>query len=282
MSISHDYLPSETPNGALKRCAFIADLLRENRPKNVLDVGCGTGALLTTLLAARFPDTQFTGVDSDATTIGFAQTSNTHANLEFVVTDELPEYRRFDMIIASEVIEHVEEPIAFLIELRRHLRPNGVLVLTMPNGYGPYELTAIIESLLHVSGILPALYWISDRLRRRDSRQIGFADTLAHSPHINWFSHRRIRSVMCASGFEIERYVPRVFLCGLGLQQLLRTEQLRRWNARIADRLPAMLNSGWMFVASKETARRLQPMPYRRTSYEMLRRQLSEWRWSRV
>ena len=46
----------------------------------------------------------------------------------------------FDTIIAGEVIEHLLEPYRFLIECFRILKPEGVLILTTPNGQCPYGI----------------------------------------------------------------------------------------------------------------------------------------------
>jgi len=43
--------------------------------------------------------------------------------------------RRFDTIVAGEVIEHVSNVGLFLANLRRHLAPDGVLIITTPNPY---------------------------------------------------------------------------------------------------------------------------------------------------
>ena len=45
------------------------------------------------------------------------------------------EAEQFDLIWSSEVIEHLEDPIASLAELRRVTRPGGDIILTTPNSY---------------------------------------------------------------------------------------------------------------------------------------------------
>lgn len=279
MEVQTDYLFGETVNGALKRYDFIAQAIETYQPRTVLDIGCGTGGLLTAPLAHRFPNVRFVGADPDTVSIAHAQRNYPLPNLEFCSSSDIDESERFDLVIASEVIEHVEEPISFLVGLRRRLSNEGRMILTVPNGYGPYEMTAIVESFLHLSGVLPALSWLRDRLQGTASHRKGLRDTLAHSPHINWFTQRRIGEVISTSGFSLLEYRPRVFLCGLGLQSLLRTNSLRTWNARIADRLPAGLNSGWMFVAANRPEEEIVERPYRRSAYEQVRRAISERRW---
>jgi SAM-dependent methyltransferase len=43
----------------------------------------------------------------------------------------------FDTVIAGEIIEHLEQPVLFLRNCRRLLKPSGRLVLTTPNPYYP-------------------------------------------------------------------------------------------------------------------------------------------------
>lgn len=52
--------------------------------------------------------------------------------LDFFVEAETELGRDFDVILASEVVEHVPDPRAFLRAMRAHLAPGGVLLLTTP------------------------------------------------------------------------------------------------------------------------------------------------------
>jgi ubiquinone/menaquinone biosynthesis C-methylase UbiE len=92
----------------------------------VLDVGCGESPyahLLTT-------GASYTGID-----IVYADQFGMNAKNHIMTFDgrTLPfsnEY--FDNIICTEVIEHVEDPKAFVAELQRVLKTNGTLVATIP------------------------------------------------------------------------------------------------------------------------------------------------------
>jgi SAM-dependent methyltransferase len=259
MSLVFD-LP-ENAFGQRKRLHVAAEILAARKAKAVLDVGCGSGQLLTLPLAKNFPDIQFTGLDEDNASIGWARSQYPPSNLRFVLPQELATDARFDLIIASEVIEHVEDPAGFLAWLRGHLAPGGAVFLTIPNGFGPYE------------GIT-FLYQLADRigLRRRVVSGGDVTDTLACSPHINFFSQRAFRRVIAQGGFAIQHYQPRTFLCGGVFDRLV--ARCLDWNARIAEKLPAFLASDWMFLIAP--ARLPAPLPFRRGAFARLRRRFNE------
>ncbi|MCM8776273.1 MAG: class I SAM-dependent methyltransferase [Candidatus Omnitrophica bacterium] len=52
--------------------------------------------------------------------------------------------RLFDVVIAGNIIEHLSNPGLFLEGVKRHLRPNGIFILTTDNGYGLRSLKAVL------------------------------------------------------------------------------------------------------------------------------------------
>src|ERR1700730_18009023 len=98
----------EDAYGRAKRQAFVESVIQESNPRTVLDFGCGTGTQLTWPLAQAFPQVSFLGVDADETTIAWARKQPVPSNLVYATEDVSGPRRRYDMIIASEVLEHVE------------------------------------------------------------------------------------------------------------------------------------------------------------------------------
>jgi ubiquinone/menaquinone biosynthesis C-methylase UbiE len=92
----------------------------------VLDVGCGTGALLDDLTPRA---AEVWGVDIAEEALAFCRARG-HENLVRADATHLdfPD-QRFDVITAIGVIEHLEDDRAFLREMRRLLVPGGSLIL---------------------------------------------------------------------------------------------------------------------------------------------------------
>jgi SAM-dependent methyltransferase len=266
----------ENSYGIVKRFDYVDRVINDLKPVSILDFGCGTGELLTVPLVEKYPDISFTAADDDKASIEFGRAKNEELkNLRFVYPKDLAESDTFDLIIASEVIEHVDEPGDLLAFLRHRLNGDGRLVLTLPNGYGPFEVTSFSEALLFIAGIDAGK--IYRRITKKDLGSEG-KYSLAVSPHINFFSMRDIRRVIEQSGFEIVDYTPRTFLCGMGFDQVLRGKFLNSMNDRVTNILPASFVSDWMFELIK-TERSKEATGYRRNRYARFRRRLNEKRW---
>jgi hypothetical protein len=100
-------------------------------------------------------------------------------------------------------------------------------------------------------------------------------NSLAVSPHINFFGSGTIRESLRGSGLDVLR--PRSFLCGFGFDQIVELLGPVEWNARVADLLPPMLVSDWMFLAEPEHGGGFHS--YRRGPYAKFRCWLNFRRW---
>ena len=101
--------------------------------KTALDVGCGAGLLCEPL--ARM-GAAVTGVDAAPENVEAAKAHMEQSKLTIDYrAGELSEQglKQFDVVTAMEVIEHVTDPAAFVAELARHLKPDGLLIISTPN-----------------------------------------------------------------------------------------------------------------------------------------------------
>ena len=216
-----------------------------------------------------FPDVAIVGTDDDMASLDHARAAPHPGNVSF--GEAAPE-DKFDLVIASEVLEHVADPPAFLSALVARMRPGGRLIVTVPNGYGPFEALALTEALLNLSGLQRLLR----RLRGRPA-VTATANTLAVSPHVNFFSRRALRRLFAAAGLAVESWTPTTFLCGYGVDHLVRGPRIVAWNVRLADALPPWCASDWMFELS--IAAPARATAWRRNGWGRFRRSLNLRRW---
>jgi SAM-dependent methyltransferase len=155
--------------------AFIRDILRLVKTPHsvsVLEVGCGLGYLTYALADRGF---KVTGIDVSADAISRA--CDQYGDLfECCTCEQLAEQgRRFDIVIATEVIEHVMDPVAFCKAVRACLTPMGQALLTTPNRtYFPRHYIWNTE--------LPPvhLWWLSEEAMRLCAHAAGLATRLWH------------------------------------------------------------------------------------------------------
>jgi len=100
---------------------------------SLLDVGCGNGLLLRRI-AARFPRLELYGEDISPAAVGLASDVVRETFVHDIGQSPLPTCVRFDLVVMTEVLEHVSDPVAFLRNLRRSLAPGANVILTVPIG----------------------------------------------------------------------------------------------------------------------------------------------------
>ena len=133
---------------------------------SVLDLGCGTGELATAIAAAGL---RATGCDISPEMLHRAAGSSGAVDLVpldpgWRVLPFAPE--TFDAVVASSVLEYVDDPVAVLRECRRVLRPGGVVLCTVPDPRHPVRR---LEWLLGLAARAPAVRSAGRRWPRLDS-----------------------------------------------------------------------------------------------------------------
>ncbi len=254
--VVYDGVIEENPWGYGKRLRFItaeinkAFPLRHPSSIRVLDVGCGNGSLVAIPLARHGFD--LTGLDLHQPSIKHAQKlasalPNAHFFEGTVTEVELP---LFDVVILSEVVEHVADPEGLLLATLKHLKPDGIVVVTVPNGYGEFEIDSWVFRALRLQS---AIDFLRCSLRRWPSQQTDQIETAATDNHdcghVQFFTRSRLKRMFADCSTELVRESAGSFVCGpIVCHTIGRWRRFIKWNVRIADRLPLAFVSSWYFV----------------------------------
>ncbi|HEX5852185.1 MAG TPA: class I SAM-dependent methyltransferase [Solirubrobacteraceae bacterium] len=94
----------------------------------ILDAGCGSGRNMVEL--ARFG--AVTGVELSGTSVALARARESGEVVEGSVLEMPFAEDSFDLAVSLDVIEHLEDDLAALRELRRTVAPGGLLLVTVP------------------------------------------------------------------------------------------------------------------------------------------------------
>ena len=102
--------------------------------KKVLDLGCGAGRL--SLFAAKYAKEVF-GIDYIEKAIDYANKFagiTKSENVTFQVGDlDLFKNKKFDVILISDVLQHVDDPLKTLKQCNKILKQNGIVIISIPN-----------------------------------------------------------------------------------------------------------------------------------------------------
>ena len=168
-SFFHEYLLKGIDK-ALSRISYNS---KTTSNLKVLDAGCGNGYVAGCLLKKGF---LVAGFDTSVT--GIEQARIAHPEAKFEVLSAYEDIGKdfgndWDVIISCEVIEHLYDPRCFISNLRKALKPGGLLILTtVYHGY-------LKNLLLALSGKMDQHF-----------------TTLWDGGHIKFWSHKTIRAIL--------------------------------------------------------------------------------------
>ena len=182
----------------------------------ICDLGCGTGWLSNELTAIG----QVTGVDLSP--VGIEHARKNYPNVEFEVGDVTAwePQRQFDLVVSSEVLEHLSEKNRFLNTIKRITKSDGWVLITTPNKKvkGAWDAADMGEQILED--------WVTPK-----QLQALFSDfeIIQHSTFLydfayvgvyRWLSAKKLRSFLrCCKVDPLYDALRQII--GLGLYQIL-------------------------------------------------------------
>lgn len=192
---------------------------RVNRDLRVLDAGCGDGYWLVTLQETM--GLSLSGVDYNPLRVERARQAapgipvRCLSLMDYSVEERLDDGRidaeRFDVILCSQVIEHIADDMGLLHKLHALLVPGGTLILGTPNQGSPLAR------------------WRDRRYARR-----GFV-----TDHVQFYTEPVIRRRIRAAGFGVDSVRREVFFPGE--EQWQHTLTKRRWGFRLLELLTVLM-----------------------------------------
>ena len=186
-SEDQEYL-QESSNRSINAHISLATIRRFKPAGKLLEIGSAAGYFLN---AAR-TDFEVTGVEPSRWAAAEAKRRfGVEVKVVGFLEAALPD-ASFDVVAAVDVIEHLEDPVAFIRECRRVLKPGGVLYLMTPD----------IESL--------------------SARLLGGSWWGLRPVHIYYFSRRTLGDLLKREGLEVElvRSFGRIFSLGYWASRL--------------------------------------------------------------
>jgi SAM-dependent methyltransferase len=243
-------LPPEDIFGNTKKLRFILRTIEEYRTRlgrdvTVLDFGCGNAAALGQYLIGD--GIRYVGVDIHEPSLTYAKDHFGGPNAEF--RPAVPTDRCFDVIVYADVLEHVPDPLGIVTEHASVLAPDGIMIGSVPNGYGPCEVEKFIDRHLRLYKMLRFAKRAAWRLAGKKAKN-GAAIPYNHeSGHIIFFTMRSLRRMVADAGLRIVRFAHGGFVgADLTGSTIFASQRFVDWNVRAADPLPSWAVSTWYFV----------------------------------
>ena len=204
-----DVLPPENIYGHVKRLHWIVGQVHEGA--TLVELGCGTGYMISRPLAKLGFEMHGVELDEESIAYGKEVFRQEGLNPDVLKAIDLAELDvTADAIIASEVLEHIpdEDIESTFASIRQKLKPNGKLLVTVPNGYGWFELESFLWFKLGLGTLLTTLKIVAaivqiKRVLFRCETDYPHPSTLADSPHVRFFSFRSIQEFLRRQGFEV-------------------------------------------------------------------------------
>lgn len=231
----------------LSRLEWIYDTierLRESGKKaRVLDVGAGTGNV--TIPLGLIDNSEILGIDIHQPTLDIAIAANKLDNVKFrfQYLQDCP-LQGYRFIILTEVLEHIDIYPEILDYLAKNGDKDMQLMITVPNGWGPFEIAMQPLYLMRKMGLNNFILKVKRVLGKKEPYSQNY-----ETPHVNFFTVPRMKRELAPLGLEVlevkKAYVfapiIETYLPFIPLKTIAKIDQ------KLANILPTFMASGFYF-----------------------------------
>lgn len=194
---ANDYVHRWIPMRAEMRSDLLPYIPEECRA--IVEIGCGEAPLGAAIKARQRSRVVGIELDPQAAAVARKRIDAVYCGDVRHIVSILDE--RFDCIVASEIIEHVDDPWSLLADVRRLATPGGRLVISIPNAAN----ASLIGDLL---------------AGRFDYTYLG----LACVGHLRFFTRRSIEEMLTIAGWSLVAMTPQRVASTAGEELLRRLE----------------------------------------------------------
>jgi ubiquinone/menaquinone biosynthesis C-methylase UbiE len=192
---------------------------------SIVDLGCGSGEMLD-----EIDDLFEERIGIDISRNGLAQREvHRWTFIEADLNSAFPLRNNWaNAIIANQVIEHIVDPIGFVREIYRVLRPDGICIVTTPN-------IRYLKNIWHLllSGYGPR------------TAGCNTIDGVWDVGHLHYFTHRDLRELFAKAGFTKIKSYALIDLTDGGIIRLALDRAASAWPVR------EFLSGNILFTSSK-------------------------------
>jgi len=263
-----DLLPENVFGHTKKITLFrkVIERARYGAPTNslrILDIGCGSGHAVTRFLG-RVGD-EVLGIDLFPPNIEYAESRYKKVGLNFICQDVNKlsfNGKIFDIVVLADILEHVTDVKTVLKDAAKLLAPNGRILITVPNGRGPFEIESslsrapylgrlMIKFVDCIVAVLNKTIFKGAWSRAADVLPVDLPYNI-DSGHVQFFSKHEIIRLISETGLQVVDMHNLSFLSGPFTNYFFTPWQsFCRWNTHVAYSLPHWAASAWFFECKK-------------------------------
>ena len=130
ISMESDHFWSKTRRNIISKVLFTFLKNKNTKTLSVLEIGCGSGFNIN-----YFKDNfkEFDGCEFNLDMLEIAKQNNPQSNItQGGLPFDLKIDKKYDVIFLLDVLEHIQDDENSLIEIKKLLNPNGILIITVP------------------------------------------------------------------------------------------------------------------------------------------------------